>query len=94
MAVYFDYKVKSPVVGHNTDIQWHKSSPLLAVASYVESTGQGQVNLFMEEVSGVAMFFFSFVKSLCCFCTHVITGVSHLTRVVLGFRICTYVWFT
>ena len=50
MAVYFDYKVKSPVSGHNTDIQWHKTAPILAVASFVETTSQGQVNLFLDEV--------------------------------------------
>ena len=51
MAVFFDHKVKSPVQGQFTDIQWHKTAPLLAVACLAEPAGNGVVNLFMEEVS-------------------------------------------
>lgn len=50
MAVYFDHKIKSPVHGQITDIQWHKTAPLLAVACITETTSSGAVNLFMEEV--------------------------------------------
>jgi hypothetical protein len=50
MAVFFDHKVQSPISGHNTDIQWHKTAPILAVASYQEASGTGYVNLFFEEV--------------------------------------------
>lgn len=51
MAVFFDHKVKSPVQGQFTDIQWHKTAPLLAIACVAEPTKSGIVSLFMEEVS-------------------------------------------
>lgn len=51
MAVFFDHKVKSPVQGQFTDIQWHKTAPLLAIACVAEPTKSGIVSLFMEEVT-------------------------------------------
>ena len=51
MAVFFDHKVKSPVQGQFTDIQWHKTAPLLAIACVAEPTKSGIVSLFMEEVN-------------------------------------------
>jgi len=49
MAVYFDHRAQAPHPGQNTDIQWHTTAPLLAVASQSSSTG-GSVNLYREEV--------------------------------------------
>ncbi|KAK2190875.1 hypothetical protein NP493_66g06033 [Ridgeia piscesae] len=48
MAVYFDHRAQAPHPGQNTDIQWHTTAPLLAVASQSSSTG-GSVNLYREE---------------------------------------------
>ena len=50
MAVYFDHKAHAPYPGQNTDIHWHPTLPILAVASYADSTG-GSVNLYKDEVS-------------------------------------------
>ena len=49
MAVYMDHKAHAPYPGQMTDIQWHKTSPILAVASQQES-GVGMVNFYLEEV--------------------------------------------
>ena len=50
MAVYFDHKIQAPNVGIQTDIAWHSSYPLLAVASKNELGVGGSVNLYLDEV--------------------------------------------
>ena len=50
MAVYFDHKIQAPNVGIQTDIAWHSSYPLLAVASKNERGVGGSVNLYLDEV--------------------------------------------
>ena len=49
MAVFFDKKCQHPYPGQMTDIQWHKTAPLLAIAS-VGDDGVGMCNFFTEEV--------------------------------------------
>lgn len=51
MAVYFDHKIQAPNVGVQTDIAWHSSYSLLAVASKNEPGVGGAVNLYLDEVN-------------------------------------------
>lgn len=49
MAVYFDHKIQSPSVALQTDIAWHSSYHLLAVASKNEPDVGGSVNFYLDE---------------------------------------------
>ena len=49
MAVFMDHRCQAPYKGQMTDIQWHKVSPILAVASQGQN-GVGMLNFFLEEV--------------------------------------------
>lgn len=49
MAVYFDHHCQAPFPGQNTDLQWHRTHPILAVASFSESSG-ATLTLYQEEV--------------------------------------------
>ena len=50
MAVYFDHRIQSPAVAIQTDIAWHSSYPLLAVASKSEPDVGGSVDFYLDEV--------------------------------------------
>ena len=50
MAVYFDHKIQAPSVAIQTDIAWHHTYPLLAVASKNEPDVGGSVNFYLDEV--------------------------------------------
>lgn len=50
MAVYFDHRIQSPSVAIQTDIAWHSSYPLLAVASKNEPDVGGSVDFYLDEV--------------------------------------------
>ncbi|KAM7433446.1 hypothetical protein ABFA07_016329 [Porites harrisoni] len=49
MAVYFDHRIQSPAVAIQTDIAWHSSYPLLAVASKNEPDVGGSVDFYLDE---------------------------------------------
>jgi hypothetical protein len=49
MAVYFDQKCQAPFPGQNTDLQFHKTHAILAVASFSETSG-ASVTIYGEEV--------------------------------------------
>ena len=49
MAVYFDHHCHAPYPGQNTELQWHKTHQVLAVASYSETSG-ASLTLYQEEV--------------------------------------------
>ncbi len=51
MALFFDYKLQSPLSDPNyIFFEWHNTFPILAIASYSRST-TGQVHLHFEEVN-------------------------------------------
>ena len=51
MALFFDYKIQSPLADPNyLFFEWHGTFPLLAIASYSNDT-TGQVHLHFEEVT-------------------------------------------
>ena len=52
MAVYFDNRIQSSSVTANTDLLWHSSYALLAVASENAAGVGGSVNFFLDEVKG------------------------------------------
>lgn len=54
MAVYFDNRIQSSSVTANTDLLWHSSYALLAVASENAAGVGGSVNFFLDEVTGFA----------------------------------------
>ena len=56
MAVFFDHRVQSPQGLQITEIVWHKTHSVLAVAGFNQSTG-GVVSVFQEEVSFSDMYF-------------------------------------
>ena len=50
MALFFDYKIQSPLLDPNyLFYEWHNTFPILAVASYSRNS-TGQVHLHFEEV--------------------------------------------
>lgn len=50
MAVYFDYKIQSSLVEAKHElICWHRSFPLLAVASTTSNETKGVVSLYLDE---------------------------------------------
>ncbi|ELT94193.1 hypothetical protein CAPTEDRAFT_114177 [Capitella teleta] len=48
MAVYFDHRCQAPFPGQNTDLQWHRTHPILAVASFSEANG-ANITCYGEE---------------------------------------------
>lgn len=50
MAVYFDNRIQTSSVTANTDLLWHSSYALLAVASENSTGVGGSVNFFLDEV--------------------------------------------
>jgi hypothetical protein len=56
MALFFDYKIQSPLNDPNyLFYEWHNTFPVLAIASYSRNS-TGQVHLHFEEV-----FFYSLI---------------------------------
>ena len=49
MAVYFDNRIQSSTTS-NTDLLWHSTYALLAVASKNSSDNGGSVNFYLDEV--------------------------------------------
>ena len=49
MAVYFDNRIQSATTS-NTDLLWHSTYALLAVASKNSSDNGGSVNFYLDEV--------------------------------------------
>ncbi len=49
MAVYFDNRIQSSTTS-NTDLLWHSTYALLAVASKNSSDTGGSVNFYLDEV--------------------------------------------
>ncbi|XP_074648558.1 intraflagellar transport protein 140 homolog [Tubulanus polymorphus] len=48
MAVYFDRKLESNVLGNHVYTEWHSTQSILAVASYSAASG-GTINLYLDE---------------------------------------------
>ncbi|KAK2157996.1 hypothetical protein LSH36_179g04002 [Paralvinella palmiformis] len=48
MPIYFDHKCQVPYPGQHTDLQWHKTAPLLAAASFSEASS-GSVIIYQDE---------------------------------------------
>ena len=50
MALFFDYKIQTPISEPNFKFfEWHNTFPILAIASYSRNT-TGQVHIHFEEV--------------------------------------------
>ena len=57
MAVYFDHRVQAVQPGTVSDFAWHKTYPLVAVATYNETSG-GSVNIYQDEVCHLILLIF------------------------------------
>lgn len=68
MAVYFDNRIQSSSVTANTDLLWHNSYALLAVASENAAGVGGSVNFFLDEVKGICsrVILFTCFVVICC----------------------------
>jgi hypothetical protein len=61
MALFFDYKIQSPLNDPNyLFYEWHNTFPVLAIASYSRNS-TGQVHLHFEEVFFYSLIHFFFI---------------------------------
>ena len=71
MSVFFDHRAATSANSVHTDIQWHPSFALLAVATKIDDAdndAQGAVSLFFDEVfTNIKSFIISFffIKFIC-----------------------------